>query len=113
MQRLSKEQRQEAVRMLLNGRSQRDVANHFRVHKSTISRLYDRLRTTGTTDDRPRPGRDRVTTRREDAFIRLSHLRNRFQTPEETAKNIRGPHINGICRRTVSNRLHEAGIRAR
>ena len=110
---LSKEQLQEAVRMLLNGRSQRDVANHFRVHKSIVSRLYDRLRTTGTTDNRPRPGRARVTTRREDAFMRQSHLRNRFQTPEETARNIRGPHNNRICRRTVSNRIREAGIRAR
>ena len=88
MPRLSKEQRQEAIRMLLNGRSQRDVANDFRVHKSTVSRLYDRLRTTGTTNDRPQPDRARVTTHREDTFIRLSHLRNRFQTPEETARNI-------------------------
>ena len=34
-------------------------------------------------------------------------------TPEETARNLKGPNNNGLCARTVSNRLREAGIRAR
>ena len=51
MPRLDEEQRRAAVTMLMNEISQSDVARHFRVHKSTISRLYNRLRTTGTTND--------------------------------------------------------------
>jgi hypothetical protein len=74
MPRLSEDQGRAAVRMLMNGSSQHNVARLFRVHKSTISRLFDRLRTTGTTNDRPRPGRLRVTTRRESAFIRVTQL---------------------------------------
>ena len=105
MPRLDEEQRWAAVTMLMNGSSQFDVTRHFRVHKSTISRLYNRLRTTGTTNDRPRPDRPHVTTRRDDAFIRLTHLRHRFKTPEETVRNLRGPNNDRLCARTVSNML--------
>ena len=113
MPRLRQNQRAAATTMLLNGASQTAVAAHFNVHRSTISRLYDRLRTTGTTNDRPRSGRPRVTSLRQDRYIRLVHRRDRFQTPGETAMTIRGVHNHRICARTVSNRLREFGIRAR
>jgi transposase len=57
MPRLSEDQRRAAVRMLMDGSSQHNVARHFGVHKSTLSRLFNRLRTTGTTKDPPRPRR--------------------------------------------------------
>lgn len=113
MPRLRQRQRAAATTMLLNGTSQSAVAAHFRVHRSTISRLYERLRTTGTTNDRPRSGRPRVTSRRQDRYIRLVHLRDRYRTPGETALNIRGLHNNRISARTVRNRLRDFGIRAR
>lgn len=90
MPRLSKDQCRAGVRMLMNGSSQHNVARHFRVHKSTISVLFDRLSTTGTINDRLRPGRPRVATRREDTFIRVAHPRHRFQTPDQTARTLRG-----------------------
>lgn len=113
MPRLRQRQRAEATTMLLNGSSQSAVAAHFGVHRSTISRLYQRLRTIGTTNDRPRSGRPRETSRRQDRYIRLVHLRNRFRLPRETAENIRGIHNNRISTRTVRNRLRDFGIRAR
>ncbi len=70
--RLNERQRRNAVQMLLNGRSQSEVARVLNVHRSTVSRLYQRLGQTGTTDDRPRPGRPRVTSRRQDRFMRPS-----------------------------------------
>ena len=57
----------------------------FGVHKSTISRLVQRLRATSRLTDRPRSGRSRVTTQRQDRRIRLVHLRNRLRTTTETA----------------------------
>ena len=59
-------------------------------HESTISRLLQRLRATGRLTDRPRSGRPRVTTQRQDRRIRLVHLRNRLRTATETAREVIG-----------------------
>ena len=107
---LRKEQREHAVRMLINGTSQRQVAGQLGVHKSTISRMVKRLRETGTTDDGQRSGRPRATTRQEDAYIHLTHLRQRFHTATEAAAHIRGVHVSAM---TVRNRLREFGLNAR
>lgn len=113
MVRLTQNQRNVAVHMLLTGTSQAAVARHLHVSRSTISRLYSRLQHTGTTNDRPRSGRPRVTSRRQDQYIRLTHLRNRFRTAVETAQTIHGTHNNRISAGTVRNRLREFGLRAR
>ena len=113
MPRLCQSQRAAATTMLLNGESQTAKAVHFNVHRSTISRLYDRLRTTGTTNDRPRIGRSREMSHRQYRYVRLVHLRDRYRTPGETSMTIRGVHNHQICVRTVSNRLREFVIRAR
>ena len=42
--------------------------------KLTITRLIQRYRVTGRTADRPRSGRPRVTTAREDRHLRILHL---------------------------------------
>ena len=78
MPRIRKRQRAAATTMLLNGSSQPAVAAHFGVHRSTISRLYERLRTNGITDDRSRSGRPRVTSRRQDRYIGLCLFRSKL-----------------------------------
>ena len=47
MVRLSQLDRGRAIALILQGRSQRDVAQQFGVHESTISRLVQRLRANG------------------------------------------------------------------
>ena len=86
MVRLSQLDRGRAVALILQGRSQRDVAQQFGVHESTILCLVQRLRATGRLTDRPRSGRPRVTTQRQDRRIRLVHLRNRLRTATEAAR---------------------------
>ena len=113
MVRLSQEQRNEAVQMLLRGRSRAVIARNFQVSRSTITHLYQCLRQTGTTNDRPRSGRPRVTSRRQDRHMRLTHLRNRFRTAVETALVTPGTHNNRISPDTVRNRLREFGLRTR
>ena len=105
MPRLTNVERNRAVQLLLGGNSQNAVARTLNVHKSTISRLYIRLRVTGTTADRPRTGRPKVTTPRQDRFIRLQHLRNRFRTAQKTASETPGTHNPRISRDTVLRRL--------
>jgi len=81
------------------------------VNVSTIERLVHRLRDTGRVADRPRRGRPRVTTPRQDRAIRLAHLRNRHVTATETALTTVGNHNRHIHPKTVRNRLREFGLR--
>ena len=82
----------------------------FRVHKSTTSRLYERLRTTGITNDSESP---RVTSLRQDMYIRLVHLLDRHRTPEESAIYMNGMQSNRTFGRTVRKHPWEFEIRAR
>ena len=113
MPRLSEVQRGQAIEILMQGQLQNQVARHFGVNFSTIKLLVRRLLETGRLADRPRSGRPRVTSRRQDRYIVVSHMRNRRLTAVECALNIRGIHGRPINSKTVKNRLRELGIRAR
>ena len=113
MARLTEVQRGQAIALLMQGQTQRQVAMQFGVNVSTIKRLVRRLRETGRLADRPRTGRPRVTTRRQDRAIRLAHLCNRYVTATETANNTIGNHNRHIHPKTVRNRLREPGLRCR
>ena len=89
MVRLSQLDRGRAIALILQGRSQREVAQQFGVHESMISRLLQRLRATSRLTDPPRRGHPRVTTQRQCGHIRLVHLRNRLRTTTETARGYR------------------------
>jgi len=108
---LSIAQRHNAVGRLQAGATQAAVARDFNVSRMTISRLWRRLAVTGSVADRPRAGRARVTTPAQDRYIRLQHLRNRFQTATATASNV--PGVRRISDQTIRNRLRQHGIRAR
>ena len=113
MVRLTDVQRGRAIALLMQGQRQQQVANHFGVNVSIIESLVRRLRETGHLADRPRSGRPRVMSRRQDRTIRLAHLRNRHLTATETALNTVGTHNRQISPKTVGSRLREIGLRAR
>ena len=77
------------------------------MHVSTIERLVRRLRETGRVADRPRSGRPRVTSQRQDRAIRLAHLRYRHLTATETAVNTVGSHNRRIHPKTVRKQQHQ------
>ena len=108
MPRLGIDARHRATGMIQAGTPQRDVVLRFGVHRNTISSLWRRFQTTGTGSDRPRSWRPRVTSQRQDQYIRVTHLRNRFQTASDTAQTI--PGLRRIHPRTVRNRLREHHI---
>jgi hypothetical protein len=76
----------QAVGMHNGSFSNRRVADHFRVNHSIIVRLMQRFRETGNTTHRPRAGRPRKTTPREDRLI----SRRARQRPFSTAGALRG-----------------------
>ena len=90
-----------------------DVAENFGASKLTIVRLMSRVRATGATADRPRSGRPKVTTLRQDRQIRLIHLRKCFLPASVTANRIPRRHNPRISAQTVCNMLRAYGLRAR
>ena len=90
MPRLNNDDRNRILGLLEGGLSQTQVALRFNVARCTINRLVQRYRATGSVADRPRAGAPRVTSRRQDVYIRVRHLRNRFLTASSTARVIMG-----------------------
>ena len=103
MPRLNNENRTRALGMLECGISQNDVAGRFGVSRSTITRLVQRVNTTGSLSDRPRSGAPRVTSVRQDVFIRQRYLRDRFTTSKSTSAVVVGNRGRAVSRNTVRN----------
>ena len=83
------DQPERVIGMLTAGMSASDVARHFQRHESTISRLLNRFQQTGNVSDRPRSGKPRKTTPREDRFLMTSSLRNRFLSGRKLGRLLR------------------------
>ena len=92
MPRLDESKRNQAIGMLAVGVTKSEVERRLNCHPSTIARLFRRYRQTGTVKDLPKSGRPRITTRRQDIHIRVTHLRDRFIPATETAGQIRTIH---------------------
>uniref|UniRef100_A0AAZ3NPB2 Transposase Tc1-like domain-containing protein n=1 Tax=Oncorhynchus tshawytscha TaxID=74940 RepID=A0AAZ3NPB2_ONCTS len=101
-----------AIGMLQGDMRTADVARAINYNVRTVKRLRQRYRETGRTADRPRSGRQCVTTPAQDRHIRTSHLRDRYRMATPTAQVTPGTHNPSISAQTVRNRLREAGLRA-
>ena len=100
-----------AIGRLQAGESQNEVVRTLNVNQSNISRLWNRFQQTGSTNDRQRSGRPRISTLGQDRYIRVFHLRNRTVAASTTASGI--PGLRRIISQTVHNRLPQHGIRPR
>lgn len=74
--------------------------------------LWNRFHLHGTVNDGPRSGRPRITTRDQDRYIRIQHLRDRFRTATLTAVASVGLHNRPVSWWTIRRRLHEGGLQA-
>ena len=92
--------------------SARDVARHFKRHESTTNRLLNNFQQTGNVTDRPRSGRPRKATPREDCFLTTPSRRNRFISSRKLGRLLRNATGTRVCVRTVRNRLHAARLKA-
>jgi hypothetical protein len=77
-------------------------------NQSSISRLWNIFQQTGSTNDRQRSGRPRITTPGQARYIRVCHLRNRTVAASTTAAGI--PGLRKISSQTVCNQLRQHGI---
>jgi len=113
MPRLSQGQRHHALGLAEGGVPITQIAQRMGCTRRTIQRLIERQQETGSVDDRPRPGRERVTTPGQDRHIRLMHLRDRFRTAAQTARETQGVNHRPVSSSTVERRLRSSGLTAR
>jgi len=88
----------------------------FNCSRNTVHELARRYKHTGDVHDRPRPGRPRATTQRDDRAIVLTHLRDMFRPATLTAPtfNVTAPTIRNRLRADKSRyNLSHADGRAR
>ncbi|ELU16984.1 hypothetical protein CAPTEDRAFT_201866, partial [Capitella teleta] len=89
------------------------IARQMECNASTIRCLHQRAAETGSTTDRLRTGRPKVTTERQDRQIRRAQIQNRFKIAVVTARGTREIHNRLLSARTVSRRLQELRLRSR
>lgn len=91
----------------------REAARRLNVSPSVIHRLQHRFQQTQTVRDRPRSGRPRITTRREDRYLTLTALRLRTVTAEHLRRTLRNNTGTNVSTQTIRNRLRERNLRPR
>ena len=85
-------------------------AQRLNIHRHTVRNTIRRFRLTGSTAELPLSGGPRISTARDDQYIRTSHLRHRFRTATYTARNLPGIGRR-ISAQTVRNRLKALHIK--
>ena len=110
MGRLNDAQRHEAIGMIRGGAPKRELARQMGCSHQTITQLIQWYNDTCSVKDRQRPGRQRVTLVRQDRQIVITHLRDRFRTATQTARDTKGVFNRRVSASTVIRRLRQAGL---
>ena len=103
----------QAVALLESGYTQRIVAGNFDVSRSVVARLWRRYQKMGEFTRREGQGRHRMTSQREDQYLRNLALRNRQYTTRRLQIDFQHAIGQRISNQTIRNRLHEGDLRAR
>ena len=82
-------------------------------YHSVVVRLHRKFQATNSVLERPRSGRPKKTTQREDRFITRQALQWRGTTANIIRDQLRVATNTNVSTRTICNRLHEAGLHSR
>jgi transposase len=104
--------RMTVIGMLAGGMTVNDVAVSFGVHRTTIWRLGQHFRTTGTAKDRPRYGRPKRLTPREESYIRITADRDHFLLATRIVDRVRRAIGVRISAQAVRNKLKACRIKS-
>jgi transposase len=89
------------------------IAVQFNVHKTTVYRLISRYKQTGSVEDRPRSGRPKKLTPREERYIHMTSRRERFLSATRIADRLRTVSGTRVSAEIIRNRLRSQGFTAR
>lgn len=89
------------------------TAKIMRRSKSVVGRVVKRYQEENSLEEKPRSGRPKVTTSREDRAIVKMSMSNRFETAASIAREFNKTMGKTVCSNTVSRRLNERGLKAR
>lgn len=93
------------------GKSQVEISRTVKCSRRAVQLTLERFAATGTHSDRPRTGRKRVTTDREDRKLVRESLKNRKKKSSELAAEFSVASNKTISARTTRRRLQEAGLK--
>lgn len=110
---LSPSQIAQAVALVEQGMTHREVATILNVPRSSMQYALKRYQETGRCTRRPGSGGVRCTSARDDRFIVLEILRNRFLTAVEIRQRLQMSRNVNVSERTVRRRMEEVDLRAR
>lgn len=110
---LSEFDRTRIIALWQEGLSRHQIANRLNIIRSTVSRTIRRYEETGGVQSRPRSGRPRVTTIREDRYIAQSARRNRSVTVPTLRSEFQRAHNRVISCATIRRRVLASGLRSR
>jgi len=111
MGRLNDARRHEAIGMIRGGAPKCEDASQMGCSHQTIPKRIQRYNGTGSVKDRQRPGRQRVKSVRQYRQKVITHLRDRFRTATQTARDTIGVFKRRISASTVIRRLRQTGLR--
>ena len=93
------------------GNTQRNVSVRLGVSQSVIGRLWQWFQATNSVRNRPRSGRPRSTTNREDRYITNMALCQRTTTARRLRDNLRTVTGTRVSDQTIRNRLRANNLR--
>ena len=105
--------RAQIITLHQEGLSRHQIAARLNIVRSTVSRTIQRFEETGDVASRPRSGRRRVTTEREDRYLAQYARRNRSIPIRALQFQFQRTYNRVISSRTVSRRLFNVGLHRR
>jgi transposase len=108
------EERGEMVGLRKAGWTLEMIADELKCSVNAVRYNLEKKKKFGSTIDRPRSGRPRVTCESQDKYIRVASLMDRFRPAHEIAQNVfKRKSKKTVSNQTVRNRLVEAGLNGR
>lgn len=93
------------------GKSQVQISKIVKCSRRVVQYTLQRIKNTGSHDNRQRTGWKRITTKREDRKLIRESLKNRKKTSFQLAADLSGKIKRSITARTTRRRLQEAGLK--
>ena len=107
------ELREKVIKLSEEGRSSRQIATLLSIGKSTVNNLIANYRAGYGLNCKPRSGRPRKTTERENRIIKRKSTSDVKKTAAAIARELCEEGVVNISRSTVTRRLHDVGLYGR